>query len=123
MNIHTQHQELVQKLKKNGNDILMSLTPQKCDALHMAVGIAGEAGELLDAIKKWTVYSKKLDEANVVEELGDLLFYITGLAQALNLDMDEILRHNIDKLTIRYGEKYSDEAAQARKDKAYGTQV
>lgn len=38
----------------------------------MATGVSGEAGELLDAVKKSVVYKKPLDRENVVEELGDL---------------------------------------------------
>src|SRR5574343_533576 len=38
--------------------------------LHAAVGISGEAGELLDAVKKTWIYNKSLDVQNVIEELG-----------------------------------------------------
>ena len=47
-------------------------------SLHMKLGSAGEAGELLDALKKNLIYGKELDTANVVEELGDSLFYAVG---------------------------------------------
>lgn len=47
--------------------------------LHAAVGVAGECGELLDALKKTWVYNKPLDRENVVEELGDIGFYAIAL--------------------------------------------
>ncbi len=44
-------------------------------ALHAAVGVSGEAGELLDAIKKTWIYEEPLDLENIIEECGDSLFY------------------------------------------------
>jgi NTP pyrophosphatase (non-canonical NTP hydrolase) len=45
--------------------------------LHAQLGIASEAGELADAIKKEYAYEQSLDKENVEEELGDLLWYIS----------------------------------------------
>lgn len=111
------HPQLVQNLAKPGEDIRASLTAEEAHLLHMAVGVAGEAGELLDAVKKAAIYRKPLDKTNVVEELGDLLFYIQGICQGIGVTMEECKEKNIDKLLVRYGEKYSDKAAQERKDK------
>lgn len=108
----------VDSKKKSGYDILKSLTPEKCDLLHMAVGAAGEAGELLDAIKKYVIYNKPLDLTNVIEELGDLNFYIQGIQNILRLSDSDILTQNSDKLSKRYKTGYSDKAAQDRADKA-----
>jgi len=71
----------------------------------------------LDAIKKSAIYKKTLDRPNVIEELGDLEFYMQGLRSALGITREDTLRHNISKLTKRYGDKYSNQAAQARADK------
>ena len=111
------HPALVLALCKSGKDIQASLTYQGAHLLHMVVGISGEAGELLDAIKKATIYNKELDVANVIEELGDLEFYMEGLRQGLGITREQTLDHNIAKLTVRYGKKYSDQAAQQRADK------
>jgi len=108
----------VSRLAKPGADILDSMTPADAHKLHMAVGIAGEAGELLDAIKKGVIYNKPFDEPNIIEELGDLEFYMEGLRQAFNLTRDEIIAANVKKLSVRYQDGYSDEAAQERADKA-----
>ena len=90
------------------------------DMLHMAVGISGEAGELLDAIKKVWVYNKTLDIENVREELGDLLFYIQGMANLIGTDLEELIKGNVEKLKKRYPTGYTDAAAQARADKKEG---
>lgn len=87
------------------------------DLMHMAVGIAGEAGELLDAIKKHWAYGKPIDLENVMEELGDLEFYMAGMRLLLNFTRSDCLLANREKLARRYGDSYSDEAAIARADK------
>lgn len=114
-----QHPDMVRGLVKPGAEIIRSLTPEAAHTLHMTIGVAGEAGELLDSIKKHVIYNKPLDRANVVEELGDLEFYMEGLRQGLGITREETIAGNISKLGARYkGFQYSDAAAQARADKA-----
>ena len=86
-------------------DILKSLTPEKCEMWHHASCIQGEAGELFDAVKKHIIYNKILEVAdltNVIEELGDLEFYMEGLRQAFNVTRQQTLDHNASKLSKRY---------------------
>lgn len=112
------HPELVTALAKPGADIVATLTPEDAHALHMAVGISGESGELLDAIKKAAIYRKPIDRANVIEELGDLEFYMEGLRQGLGITREETIDANIAKLSKRYSSgSYSDKHAQERADK------
>jgi NTP pyrophosphatase (non-canonical NTP hydrolase) len=111
------HREFVRKLCKAGSVIAEELTPEDCHRLHMAIGISGEAGELLDAVKKATIYRKQLDIANIVEECGDLLFYIAGMLDSIGVDIESAIAANTSKLSIRYGKSYSDESAIARLDK------
>lgn len=111
------HAELVKNLVKPGSVIASSITSNEANLWHLATGVSGEAGELLDAIKKHVIYKKPLDRDNVIEELGDLFFYIEGLCQALNVSREEVLQKNIDKLSIRYKDGYTDKAAQDRADK------
>jgi len=103
---------------KPGENILETLTPEKAEILHMGVGVSGEAGELLDAVKKYTIYNKPLDRINIVEELGDLEFFMEGLRQKLNITREETLESNIEKLSVRYKNKvYTDQEAILRADK------
>lgn len=111
------YSDFVSALCKPGADIKVELTPQQAHGWHMATGVSGEAGELLDAIKKWAIYQKPLDLENVVEELGDLEFYMEGLRQCVGISRDDIIIANTEKLAKRYGEKYSNAAAIERKDK------
>lgn len=110
---------MVRRLSKPGVDIAFEMTPTKAHLLHMAVGICGEAGELIDAVKKHVIYGKPLDLTNVVEELGDLEFFMEGLRQELNIDRSDTIGANIDKLSARYpGWEYGDKAAIGRADKS-----
>lgn len=113
------HDEMVRGLCKSGDVILSELSPEDAHSIHMMMGISGEAGELLDAVKKSVIYRKPLDRQNVVEELGDLEFYMEGLRQGLGITRDETIEANIQKLGKRYaGFKYSDDSAKNRADKA-----
>lgn len=86
--------------------------------LHTVVGMSGESGELLDGVKKAWAYNKPLDFENLVEELGDLYFYLQGMLNLLGLDIEFIKRINQDKLLKRFPNvAYSDLHAQARLDK------
>ena len=114
------HAEMVQALSKDGDEIIKSLTPQAAHLWHMASALCGEAGELFDAIKKSVIYEKDLDVANVVEELGDMEFYMEGIRSSLVITRLETLAHNLSldtnilKLDRRYGEGYSNQSAQER---------
>jgi NTP pyrophosphatase (non-canonical NTP hydrolase) len=112
------HTQMVARLTKPGEDILKTLTASTTNLWHLATGVAGEAGELLDAIKKAAIYNKPLDVENVLEEMGDLEFYLEGLRQALGVEREHVLHANYRKLAVRYqGLIYSDQAAQQRADK------
>ena len=116
--IELSHIAMVQDLAKPGRDIIDTLSADNAHLLHMAVGVCGEAGELIDAIKKATIYNKPLDVPNVIEELGDLEFYLAGLRTHLGITRNETLEANMKKLEKRYSAgRYSDKAAQLRADK------
>lgn len=113
--------DMVARLQKPGEAIVEDMSPIRAATLHMGVGVVGEAGELIDALKKWVFYGKVLDLDNVKEELGDIEFYLEGIRQNLGIDREETLRINMIKLSTgknaRYADGYSDEAAIARADK------
>ncbi len=84
------------------------------ELLHGAIGLATEAGELLDAIKRALYYGGTLDKPNLVEELGDLEWYMAVIRDALGVDQEEVQRINIAKLRARYPEKFTTEEAYNR---------
>jgi NTP pyrophosphatase (non-canonical NTP hydrolase) len=85
--------------------------------VHASMGVSGEAGELLDAIKKTWIYGKQLDRENILEECGDALFYIQALLTENGFTMGDAAEHNYAKLAKRYPAGYTDQAAQVRADK------
>lgn len=85
--------------------------------IHALLGIASESGELCSEIKAHWIYGRPLDQENIVEECGDLLFYIEALLQTQHMTIESAMRHNIIKLAKRYPDGYSDENAIKRADK------
>lgn len=58
------------------------------DLLHCASGMVTEAGELIDPFKRAMFYKKELDVVNVIEEVGDGLWYIAIACRIFNLNLD-----------------------------------
>ena len=109
---------MVRTLFKNPHDLLESMNAHKINLMHAAVGISGESGEFLDAVKKYWAYGQVPDRQNMIEELGDIEFYLEAARQDMGVTREEVLAANINKLSKRYeGFIFSNEAAQARKDK------
>lgn len=111
------HGELVRRLAKPGDEIMASLTPEKCHIIHMAMGMSGEAGEVLDLVKKSIFYDKVISKQDLIKEMGDVEFYLRGLRQAYGISRDEVIQGNLTKLDDRYSSgTYSDQQAISRKD-------
>ena len=82
--------------------------------IHAGMGMVTEAGEFVDMLKKSLYYGRPVDEVNLVEELGDVMWYVGLACYALGANMDDVLTTNIDKLRARYPEKFSEESATVR---------
>lgn len=117
--IEAKHALMVANLVKPGEDILASVTAEDLALWHAVTGLAGEVGELIDAIKKSVIYCQQLDEENVVEEMGDTEFYLAEIRRLLDISRGRVLQYNMNKLERRYpGFVYTDKHAQTRLDKA-----
>ena len=88
------------------------------DILHATLGMASEVGEMTSSVKAWLAYGKELDVKNIVEEMGDTMWFIALMCRRLGISMEQVAVNNIAKLYERYPEKYSDEDALARADKS-----
>lgn len=111
---------LAARTEKSAAYIDRTVTDGKHRLLHAALGILTEAGELGDAIKKHYVYDKDLNRGNIIEEVGDLLWYVAIICNQCHFTLEEAMSKNIAKLRLRYPEKYTDAAALARADKFSG---
>lgn len=88
-----------------------NLNTETLNTLHMLMGMQTEIGELTDPFKKQLAYNEPIDWINVKEEIGDLMWYIGNLCYMLNFDLEEILEKNIEKLKVRYPDKFDSEYA------------
>jgi NTP pyrophosphatase (non-canonical NTP hydrolase) len=115
----TKHRVMVEKLKRDPDSILVAQDDFSIDLIHMALGIAGESGEVVELIKKFTMNGKPLDRLDLMKEIGDILFYIQGLCHTIGADIETVMDMNIEKLSKRYpGLTYSDAAAAAKRDES-----
>ena len=70
-----------------------------------AIGLASEGGEFNEIVKKMLFQGKPFNEENrfhMMRELGDIMWYWTNACRALNLDPNEVIAENVNKLKARY---------------------
>jgi len=79
-----------------------------------SLGLAGEVGEVVELIKKHIGHGHELDKEKVEKELGDVLWYVATLAEALDIDLNTVGEKNIAKLKARYPEGFSHDASRNR---------
>lgn len=85
-----------------------ALYPQRMNNLeYPTLGLAGEAGEVANIVKKIQrdhggVINEEIRE-KLKDELGDVLWYISACADELRLTLDEIAAFNVNKLAKRHG--------------------
>jgi NTP pyrophosphatase (non-canonical NTP hydrolase) len=81
-----------------------------------ALGLAGEAGEVADHIKKGVFHQHGIDLEKLKKEIGDTLWYTAALCTMLDLNMSEIMQANIEKLWVRYPKGYNPADSKSRVD-------
>jgi NTP pyrophosphatase (non-canonical NTP hydrolase) len=74
--------------------------------LNHILGLCGEAGETADMIKKDEYHRVPYKREEMKKELGDVLWYLTALAEDEGLTLDEIAQGNVEKLQRRYPEGF-----------------
>ena len=75
---------------------------------HCIIGLCTESSELLDNLKKHKFYGRELDIKNIKEELGDTMWYLYQLLEAIDYTPEDCRRDNIWKLLKRYPNKFED---------------
>lgn len=68
----------------------------------VGLGLGGESGEVTDEIKKILFHARNLDRDKLIEEAGDVLWYLAGLANVLGTTLHEMAARNIAKLQKRH---------------------
>lgn len=80
------------------------------DLLHAAMGVATEAVEILEALLK-AMEGHPIDRVNLIEEMGDVEWYMAMLYRALETTPEAVREINIAKLRARFPEKFTEEEA------------
>lgn len=93
-----------------------AIYPKEIGLSYCAMGLAGESGEVANKIKKLyrdkegfikfgmailSVSEGKEVKDTIKHELGDVLWYITALANEIDLSLEDIMKANYDKLMKR----------------------
>ena len=68
--------------------------------IYPALGLAAEAGEVANKVKK-ILRDGKFDRTAISDEIGDCLWYIAALCRDLNVDMTTVATRNLEKLYDR----------------------
>ncbi|MEM1268425.1 MAG: nucleoside triphosphate pyrophosphohydrolase family protein [Bacteroidota bacterium] len=85
------------------------LTGPESMVVWNALGLAGEAGEVADLIKKGVFHQHGVSRDTIRDELGDVLWYVAALCTNHGLTLEEVMEANVEKLKQRYPEGYSSE--------------
>jgi len=108
---HLQHR--VSELRETTN-VNISLLMTAC------FGLAAESGEFIEIPKKILFQGKPLTEENIFHmkrELGDVMWYWVNACRALNLDPNDVIQENVNKLESRYpGGSFDAHYSENRKD-------
>ncbi len=84
---------------------------EKTMHLTWSLALAGEVGELANRTKKVFLHGHPYDQDAVIEELGDILWYVAVYAHDLGVDLQSVAERNVMKLAQRYPDGFSSEAS------------
>lgn len=77
-------------------------TAGEVDIVNAALGLCGETGEVADLIKKYKFQGHDLNRWKLIDEIGDVCWYVAIMASAFGFSLEEVFVSNIDKLKLRY---------------------
>lgn len=82
--------------------------------INSVMGLCGESGEAIDIVKKWMAHGHELDKEHLIKELGDIAWYLAEAATALDVNLEDILQANIEKLKKRFPEGFDENRSKER---------
>ncbi|MBQ2710607.1 MAG: nucleoside triphosphate pyrophosphohydrolase family protein [Clostridia bacterium] len=97
---------------------MTTLNPQldsKDVLINSVMGLCGESGECIDIVKKWLAQGHELNKDKLIDELGDVAWYLAEAATALGVSLESVLQHNVDKLKARYPQGFDSAKSITRK--------
>lgn len=78
-----------------------AIYPQEKALEYLTLGLTSEVGELTGKIAKWYRKDNAYPHAAVMDELGDVLWFVSELARQHNLSLSVLAQNNLDKLASR----------------------
>ncbi len=84
--------------------------------INSVMGLCGESGEVIDLVKKHVSHGHPLNREKLIDELGDVAWYLAECATVLEVPLEDILARNIEKLKKRYPEGFSSERSINREE-------
>lgn len=105
----TTYQNLAERTARQSGD-------PKSRFANFGMGIAGEAGEVCDLLKKVAFHGHELDKDKLKKELGDVLWYVATLSTTAELSLKEVAEANVEKLRKRYPEGFDEVRSQNREE-------
>lgn len=100
----TEYQMLAERTANRG----AQYTPES-RFVNFAFGLAGEAGEVIDSLKKHLFHGHPLDRERLKLELGDVLWYIATITTTAGMTLEDVAIANIEKLKARYPDGFDSE--------------
>ncbi len=111
MNI-VDYQDYVEKLASP-----QSVETEKDRLLTSALGLAGEAGECADLVKKHIYHGKEFKREDFIKELSDVMWYMAFACNTLGITIQDVIDVNVEKLNSRYKDgKFTLEEFKAKED-------
>lgn len=101
--------EAIEVMRDENSQKLLGLT--RIDLIHAALGLISEAGEILEEVVESYADDRPVDLTNIREELGDAEWYQALGLRASDATFESVAEQNIEKLRIRYPEKFTSENA------------
>src|SRR5690625_504947 len=77
--------------------------------LNYTLGLIGEAGEVVELIKKQEFHGHIVNVGDIVKELGDVFWYVSEIASLFNIELNDVALENIEKLKDRYPQGFREE--------------
>lgn len=86
----------------------------RLDVVMSALGLAGEAGEYVEKVKKRVFHDRDIPASDFISELGDVLWYVAYAAACQGCTLQDVANANVRKLRARYpAGSYSHDQANA----------
>lgn len=92
----------IDKYQKQAMSLINPKLKKEDVLINGVMGLCGESGEAIDIVKKWFAQGHELDKEHLAKELGDIAWYLAETATALDINLSDVLKANIEKLQKRY---------------------